>query len=89
MGPCNSSKFNIKGGLKPSTGYTPVSDVAPHSRIDGDLKVLNDAVNKYDWTAASAAYNTGGSSKKSTGSIRTLKGFSTGAPGLMLKERMY
>merc|ERR1711965_1243010 len=69
--------------LEPIAGYIPGSDVTEHNKIDLDQKDMETALSAGDWTAATSAYATGGTSQ-SKGSYRTLQGFSTGA-----KAKMY
>merc|ERR1719272_1836625 len=66
-------------------GYVPGSDVTQHNALDGDQAAMQTALALAtpDFTAATTAYATGGSST-SKGKFRTLKGFSTAA-----KDKMY
>jgi hypothetical protein len=66
-------------------GYLAGSDVTAHSMIDLDQKDLETALATagVDYVAATAAYVAGGNSMKGSGAIRTIKGFSTGAPKKM------
>merc|ERR1740133_29705 len=63
-------------------GYFPGSDVTQHNALDGDQAAMQTALKIPDFTAATTAYATGGSST-SKGKFRTLKGFSTKAQGKM------
>merc|ERR1719157_328311 len=63
-------------------GYVPGSDVTQHNALDGDQAAMQTALKIPDFTAATTAYATGGSST-SKGKFRTLKGFSTAAKGKM------
>merc|ERR1740115_325235 len=65
-------------------GYVPGSDVTQHNALDGDQEAMQTALALAtpDFTAATTAYATGGSSE-SKGKFRTLKGFSTKAKGKM------
>ena len=63
-------------------GYFPGSDVTQHNALDGDQANMQTALKTADFTTATTAYATGGSST-SKGKFRTLKGFSTGAQGKM------
>merc|ERR1740117_1091032 len=63
-------------------GYFPGSDVTQHNALDGDQANMQTALKTADFTTATTAYATGGSST-SKGKFRTLKGFSTGAKGKM------
>merc|ERR1740133_958310 len=58
-------------------GYVPGSDVTQHNALDGDQAAMQTALALAtpDFTAATTAYATGGSST-SKGKFRTLKGFS-------------
>lgn len=73
----------------PMAGYTPVSDVVTHSKIDLDLRDLNTELKERDWSEALSVYSDGGNSVKSSGSIRTLHEFSTSAPRKMIAEPYY
>merc|ERR1740133_216773 len=63
-------------------GYFPGSDVTQHNALDGDQAAMQTALKIPDFTAATTAYATGGSST-SKGKFRTLQGFSTKAKGKM------
>ena len=63
-------------------GYAPGSNVTQHNALDGDQANMQTALETADFTTATTAYATGGSST-SKGKFRTLKGFSTGAQGKM------
>jgi hypothetical protein len=65
-------------------GYQPHNDVSQHAQIDLDLQTISGS----NITAAQNAYMTGGNSVKSSGSIRTIKGFSTGYAN-MVGEKWY
>merc|ERR1740133_793624 len=78
-------------------GYFPGSDVTQHNALDKDQAAMAAALKTADFTAATAAYATGGVSttnsacvagqdcfnSMSKGKARTLKGFSTKAEGKM------
>ena len=70
-------------------GYTPVSNVVTHSKIDLDLRDLKTELNEYDWSEVLDVYSNGKNSVKSSGAIRTLKGFSTSAPNKMIAQPYY
>merc|ERR1740133_937254 len=72
---CNHTSATI-------AGYFPGSDVTQHNALDGDQANMQTALGTADFTTATTAYATGGSST-SKGKFRTLKGFSTGAQGKM------
>eukprot|EP00466_Bigelowiella_natans_P008935 jgi/Bigna1/133614/aug1.22_g8322 len=60
-------------------GYNAKTNVVPHSKIDLDQRDLEVALSNGDFAEAYRAYSQGGNSFKSGGTIRTIKGFSTGA----------
>ena len=70
-------------------GYSPVSNVVTHSNIDLDLRDLKTELKERDWAEAILVYSNGGNSVKSSGSIRTLRGFSTSAPRKMIAQPYY
>lgn len=70
-------------------GYEPRSDVTNHSKIGLDQKALSRAASSYDWAGAKAAYEEGGNSVKSDGSIRTIQGFSTGRSASSKSDEAY
>ena len=87
-------KCGVKGATNAYTtpcschiaGYLTGSDVTAHSMIDLDQKDLQTALAVKptpDYAGATAAYTVGGNSMKGSGAIRTIKGFSIGAPGKM------
>jgi hypothetical protein len=61
-------------------GYTPVSDVAGYLAMGDDVAAIKEKLAKakeggaVDWPAVKAVWEQGGASKKSDGSMRTLKG---------------
>ena len=72
-------------------GYQTLTDVTNHSRVDldqRDMEVYLDLPTA-DFVSAKNAYEVGGNSVKSSGAIRTLAGFSTGAPGKLDGETLY
>ena len=71
------------------SGYTPVSDVVMHSKIDLDLKMINDYLNLNDYNNSMYIYMNGFNSIKSSGSTRTLQGFSTSSGNKMINEWVY
>ena len=73
----------------PIAGYSPVSDVIMHSRIDLDLRDLKTELLEEDWIQSFDVYSNGGNSIKLSGSIRTLQKFSTSAPNKMIAEPYY
>ena len=73
----------------PIAGYEPGSNVVPHNMIDLDQKELVRACKAGDFAEARKWYASGGNSKKSGNRIRTLQGFSTGAPGKLAGEPYY
>jgi len=56
-------------------GFHPVSDVTAHSMIDLDIQEIERSSS--DWATAKSVYEGGKNSKKSDGSLRNLKAFST------------
>eukprot|EP00752_Nemacystus_decipiens_P007947 g7100.t1 len=65
----------------PIAGYTPVSDVVPHSLLDLDVEEMEvgaDLQTEAGFAAAWTAYSEGGNSLK-TDEIRTVRGFSLDA----------
>jgi hypothetical protein len=65
-------------------GYSSVSDVVSQSRIDLDLKDIEDA--GADWAAATSVYKNGKNSVKSSGAWRTIAGFSAGVEGSAMQQ---
>jgi len=78
----NVTLGNYYPGLEPClnqiVGYTPGTSVVPHSMIDVDQDAMNTAAAGGDFYTAAQHYALGGASVKSSGAIRTLRGFSTG-----------
>ena len=62
-------------------GYVPASDVVNHNLIDLDQAEIAEGPVDGNFSAMQTAYSVGGNSVKSSGSIRTLQGFSTGLYG--------
>jgi len=65
-------------GTAVAGAYTPVSDVASHAAIGGDVATIKKELGKakdgpVDWAAVKKTFTEGGSSKKGDGSFRTLE----------------
>ena len=56
-------------------GYSPVSNVITHSKIDLDLRDLKAQLDVYDFSEAENVYSNGGNSVKSSGSICFKSGY--------------
>lgn len=69
-------------GQKGSTlaGYTFESDVSEHAKLDLDQQEMEKLTDEFKWSEATSIYAAGKNSEKSD-SLRTLKGFSSEAPG--------
>ena len=70
------------GSWQTLAGYQTATDVGPHSMIDLDMEEIENMVDGYSTSTtwrddALFVYENGGNSVKSTGTIRTLKGFAT------------
>mmetsp|Transcript_28170 Transcript_28170/g.61715 ORF Transcript_28170/g.61715 Transcript_28170/m.61715 type:complete len:1182 (-) Transcript_28170:18-3563(-) len=63
----------IVHGFEPMGGYTPVSDVIPHSRIALDICELETLVGRNDYTQASNVFANGLRAVKTDGTLRTLE----------------
>jgi hypothetical protein len=63
---------------KSIAGYAPGTSVVAHNKIDLDQKLMEEklALDTPDYVAAMSVYSTGGYSMKSSGSHRTIQGFS-------------
>lgn len=44
----------------PIAGYTPVSNVVPHSQLDLDTAEMEECADAFDWTCAYVWYSEGG-----------------------------
>jgi hypothetical protein len=66
----------------PIAGYYPGSDVTQHNAIDLDQAAMQVSLATLDFAGATQMYTSGGNSA-SSGSFRTLQGFSTGAEAKM------
>lgn len=57
--------------------YQPQNDVSEHLKIDLDLQAMDTGLQAGNYTEAYKWYNIGGNSIKTSGAIRTVRGFST------------
>jgi len=67
----------------PIAGYIPGSDVIEHNKIDLDQAAMETELGAANFAGATKWYADGGNSMKSSGSFRTIRGFSTGAQSKM------
>jgi hypothetical protein len=77
---------------KPIAGYKPYSDVTAHQKVDLDLNDMASGMATGTYAsrvAAATKYSLGGSSKKSSGGIRTIQGFSTAALAKMKGQNYF
>ena len=71
------------------SGYTPTSNVISHSKIDIDIKMIDEYLQISDYNNSMLIYMNGHNSIKSSGKFRTLSGFSTSAKNKMISEEIY
>ncbi|KAJ8605911.1 hypothetical protein CTAYLR_004188 [Chrysophaeum taylorii] len=62
---------------QPIALYTPATNVVNHSLIDLDVEVFAERIEAGDYAGGLLVYETGGNSVSSSGSVRTLQGFTT------------
>ena len=72
-----SSSFRKTNTYNAIAGYVPGSDVVPHSQVDLDMQAMITDTSAAEWSLAYSHYHAGGNSVKSSGAIRTIRGFST------------
>lgn len=82
----STSKAQSCSGSFKLCGLNLECRVRGHSKIDLDIKDMDQAFKAGNFRAARQAYANGGKSLKSDGKIRTLKGFSTTANSKMGTE---
>lgn len=81
--------YSVHGDGSNIVGYVAHNDVSQHLSIDLDLQNMQRALNSFNFTEAYRWYSLGGSSHKTNGGIRTVRGFSTNAYTNLADEKWY